>query len=257
MIVNILGYELYFDLWENETLSNIIRDNGYYSKHDINILSTYLKNGGYFIDVGANIGWYTIIASKLIGDNGKVITFEPEPNNCRILNKNIHNNGCDNININTLGLGDESGIVPFYLNPENFGDHSISSTTHLRCFNPKDPKEIKVSMIRLDTYLDIDEFKKVGLIKLDVQGSEAKALRGMARLLEKYKPPILMEYSPAHLYSAGSSPFEIFAIIDIYNYKINLINLDGSLSLINFTDLDKITGDHFDTFTGVDLLLYQ
>lgn len=259
--INIDDLSFRMEVFENETLSNQLVTKGYHVQNDVNLLRQFLKEGSSFLDLGANIGWYSLLASKLVGPTGQVRAFEPDDRNADLLKNSALLNGMSNIYTSVCAITDQDGAVDFYINPENYGDHSIATSTYQRCFNVDESysKPHYVPSHTIDSLIDADEFSKVGLIKIDVQGCECKALAGMSKSLHYHRPPILLEYSPAHIYAAKSSPFEIFAFIENNRYVPLRVVPNGAdpvnLQEISIVDLFDETLKNHNTFVGIDLLL--
>lgn len=260
--VTVDNFNFRLHVFENETLSNQLREKGYHGYNDIDILKLLIKPNSTVLDIGANIGWYTVIVSHLVGNNGKIYAVEADQENINILEKNLLLNNINNVKTHRYAAADYDGVINFYKNPENYGDHSISSCTYIRCFvvdeNYSSP--IQVPCIRLDTLLTFEEFSNVSLIKMDIQGGECRALAGLEKHLKQYRPPILVEYSPAHIYHADSSPFELFAFIDKNGYLPYRIIPQGlepvKIQPMPIAELFKMTEKSFNDFGGwIDLLL--
>ena len=246
---------------ENETVSNIIREKIIYSINDLKQFKRFLNKGDYFIDAGANIGWHTLFGAKVVGDSGKVFSFEPNNKNFNLLESNVKLNQLSNITPIKSAVTNYTGSGELSCSNVNFGDHVVNTE-----FLNEIEKE-SIECITLDEYIknnNIDA-SKIKLIKMDIQGSEPKALEGMKDLIKKHGPAIIMEYSPHHIKLCESSPFDILAFIDKNNYVPYHIREDRSLpdnailnpvsviDLINATQgifADKISN-------GFDLLLIK
>jgi len=141
---------------------------------------------GVFIDIGSNGGMYSIPMGKMLKDNGKVISIEPEKNNFSILQKNVSLNNLNNvITINKACFSIKS-VLTLHLDGIGTGGHSLVK---------KDVGE-RTSKIQADTLDNIISelgLKRVDLIKIDVEGAEADVLKGAAKTLKKYKPKIVLE----------------------------------------------------------------
>lgn len=259
--INIEGLAFKLEVFDNETLSNQLAQKGYHTQNDVGLLREFLKEGSTFIDLGANIGWYSLIGSQLVGPSGHVYAVEPDAGNVALLQRNQILNGLSNIVINQCAVSDQDGIVNFYNNPENYGDHSVASSTYQRCFDidEKFAQPDQVACRTIDSLISADEFKKVDLIKIDIQGCECKALSGMKQSLQHHRPPILVEYSPAHIYAAQSSPFELFAFIQNNKYFPLRIIPNGpnpvQVQQLSIVDLFEETLKNHNTYVGVDLML--
>lgn len=136
------------------------------------------KKGDVIVDVGAFYGVFTVYASKLVGEGGKVIVFEPDEANYNLLKKNVKLNGLKNVILFNKGLWDKNSFLKF----KNKGPESC-----LAEFDREENVTEKIEVARLD-----DIFKKLGIdrlnfIKMDIEGSEIKALDGMKKIMKKNK----------------------------------------------------------------------
>lgn len=248
-----------FLVHENETLSNLLRQRGYHNRNDINLFRDFLTPNSTFIDIGANIGWYTVIASLLLGENGRVVAIEPEKYNIDLLRQNCKINNCDNVSIIAAAALDTNGTTNFYLNSENFGDHSIAKNTHLRTFNKIEPKQTVVPTITVDSLFTKKEWNKVSLIKIDTQGCESAVLSGMKNNLIHHRPKLIIEFAPAHIYQAGYSAFELFSFIENYGYTpYKICDRDRSACELESYTVDTMFVDTHrfkNTYESIDLLL--
>lgn len=166
------------------------------------LLQKLVKEGEVVFDIGANIGFYTLIFSKLVGEKGKVYAFEPDPINFSILKKNIEANNIHNVILVNKAVSDKNEEVNFYIYESNTSGNSLFAEN----LNTVPSRSIKVEAIRLDKYFKKDI--KVDFIKMDIEGAEPRALKGMARILGKSKNLILLtEFCPF--------------VLNAYNKEIN------------------------------------
>ena len=179
-------------------LTQVVLSFGTYEPEETRLFRSKCRPGDTVIDVGANVGWYTIIASKLVGKNGSVIAFEPEPENFAILKRNVLANGCDNVILEQKALSNAAETLTLYLDEVNKGMHSI-------VFDQKGGT-IKVEALRLDDYLE-NRFKKVDFVKIDVEGAEPMVLEGMKRAIESHPGiRLVVEFAPERVVAAGHQP---------------------------------------------------
>lgn len=141
---------------------------------------------GVAIDIGANTGAHTILLGKRLNNSGRVIAIEPEPRNIKILNKNISLNNLDNVLVIRKACCFKKGKALFYLAKKGYGEHSLIK-------NNNNLNKIEVYTDKLDNILGDLGIKKVNLIKLDVEGSEADVLRGAEKTLKRDRPKIIFE----------------------------------------------------------------
>ena len=173
------------------------------------ILLSYLKKGDTFIDVGANIGYYTILAGKAIGPNGSVLAIEPEPINLKYLRQNISQNQLTNAKVIASVASSIHGQVKLYLSPVSSGEHSLLRKT---------TKYIEVEAQTLDD-LVINDGLKPRLIKIDVEGAEMNVLAGAKKTIASFKPVIIFEYSGQYT----ETIFSLKTLIDL-GYNLYLID---------------------------------
>ncbi len=158
-----------------------------------------LKPGDHVIDLGANIGYYTLMFARAVGPSGHVYAFEPEPENFRILSHNIRENGYENVSLYNMAASDHAGETALYLSKTNAGDHRILSPGGSR-------KKIMVRTGIPDQVLGPAAASAVSVIKMDIQGSEPAAFKGMEKICSKNDLCMVTEFSPMHLAGAGFVP---------------------------------------------------
>ena len=172
------------------------------------------------IDIGASIGYYTIIAGKYVGKNGKVFAFEPEDRNFSLLSRNIVSNNLYNVIALKVALAGQSGDGLLYLDKDNKGHHSLSP--------PKNPAAKEAVLVELDTLDNILEkygSPQIDLIKIDIEGAETLALEGMKKTIIKNPELVLFtEFYPAAIKRLGHSPFKFLA--DLQGAGFSLFEID-------------------------------
>lgn len=161
-----------------------------YEPYETQLILRQINLGNTVVDVGANIGYYTILLADKVGRDGKVYAFEPDKTNFEILKKNIELNKLKNVVAVNMAVGRNKGKSKLCRSEENFGDHKLYNDQSLI---PKIKTEV-VKIIKLDDFL---KKKKIDLIKIDTQGWEPEVIRGAKELIKKDKPTIFLEYSPA------------------------------------------------------------
>ncbi|MHA1492207.1 MAG: FkbM family methyltransferase [Promethearchaeota archaeon] len=214
---------------------------GKYETLETDYIKKNVKNGDFVLDIGANIGYFTLILAKLIGKEGKVFAFEPEPNNFSLLSKNVSINGYKNVILINKAVSNKNGKVKLFLNEENIGDHRI--------FDSNDGRQsIEVETIRLDDYFK-NYNEKIKFIKMDIQGAEMDAIQGMVNLIQKSKElKILSEFYPLGLELFGIEPREYLNLL--IKLKFNLFSLDEKIEPINTNAFLKKYTPEKDNYTN-------
>lgn len=141
---------------------------------------------GVFIDIGANIGKYSIMVGNKLKNKGNVIAIEPESKNFKILEKNIRLNNLNNVIVISKGCFSKKGKLTFYLDNIGTGGHSLVK-------KEVGNKKIEIEVDTLDNILKNLKIKRVDLIKIDVEGAEADVLKGAEKTLKKHHPKIIFE----------------------------------------------------------------
>lgn len=153
-----------------------------------------LENGDIFVDIGAHYGYFSLLASKLVGNSGKIYSFEASPKTYTILEENkMH---CENIEIYNHAVSDERILLTFYEFPNLYSEYNsldIEQFKNEDWFAEYKPNEIKIESIVLDDFL-INNNIKPKIIKIDVEGAEFKVVNGLREHLFKYSPKIVVEF---------------------------------------------------------------
>lgn len=180
------------------------------------IVKKHIKRGNNVLDIGAHVGYYTLLFAKLVGKEGKVFAFEPNPNNFVLLKKNLEMNNYQNVVSEQLAISDRSGKTKLYmsLNP---ADARIYQSD--KCLD-----YVEVTTTRLDEhFLGFDG--QIDFIKMDVQGAEGAVIQGMPFLLKKNKDiQILTEFSPSLLSRSDIEPIEFLK--ELVNYGFSFFDLN-------------------------------
>jgi FkbM family methyltransferase len=157
-------------------------------------------------DVGANVGFYTLLFAQLVGPEGTVFAFEPLRRNVELLRQHVEMNRYQNVRITSCALGDVDGEAGFDPGPD-------ASMGHVTAAGP-----VKVSCLRADTLLAANKVRTPDLIKIDVEGAEADVLRGARRAMER-RPAIFLA---THGETAHR---ECMALLKTFGYEVHA--LDG------------------------------
>jgi FkbM family methyltransferase len=175
---------------KDQTISPWIGVMGRYDLLETALMQKILKEGDVVIDIGANIGWFTLLAARTVARTGKVFSFEPESLNFSLLKASINSNDYINVLPVKKVVSDQNGSQYLYLSKElNPGAHSISE-------NFGGGKEL-VDSIRLDTFMQLNNLEDVQLLKIDVQGAEPNVLSAAKKPMQEMKiETMLIEWNP-------------------------------------------------------------
>jgi len=200
--IQISGNRLWLDP-RDQGIASFLLTRGCYEPFEVSIVQRLLRPGACFVDIGANIGLYSVIAAQAVGATGRVHAFEPGPRNFELLQRNIAlNNFKDRVTAQEWAIGAESGSCKLYLCEDNLGDHRIVTESN------DGRTAIDVPLRTLDEA--IDPKVSVDLIKVDIQGAELLALLGMQRLLsDNFDLAIVAEFWPDGIRRSGHDPLEL------------------------------------------------
>lgn len=208
--IRVHGFPFLLDPLDSLELSIFRR----YEPFETGLLTSVIRPGMTILDVGANIGYYTLLFSKLVGESGRVIAFEPEPQNFALLETNLGRNQRRNVIALNLAAGDRADESLLYLSEENCGDHQAYPSTEKR-------RSVRMTTARIDDCVS----GAVDLVKMDVQGFEARALDGLAATITANPGLALFtEFWPAGLRRAGSDAGDFLRRLRSLGLEIFSIN---------------------------------
>lgn len=226
-------FGLRFKFKTEDVVGRRIYKRGVYEKPISDYLceSVEFRSEGVCIDVGANLGWYSLLLSRLMPPTGRVIAFEPDPLNYRLLCENIAANGADNIEALQLALSNTKETKTLYRYPnKNLGHHSLLDIN-------AEGDTIEVKTVVLDDLLDSMNigFSKIDLVKIDVEGYEYIALSGAKRVLENV-PCVICEFMPEYMVRGGLQPEHLIGLMMDYSFSPHLI-CSGALQRLTVDQL--------------------
>jgi len=161
---------------------------GKYEPYESQLILREVNERDVVVDVGANIGYYTILLADKVGVNGRVYAFEPNKICFEILKKNVEKNGFKNVELVNKAISDKKGINKLFISRENYGDHKLFK-------DEKNRENEPIKTVKLDEYLKNRE-KKIDFMKIDSQGWEPAIIDGSKEIIKRDRPTIFFEYSP-------------------------------------------------------------
>jgi FkbM family methyltransferase len=197
----------------SRSIGSAIYWTGYHEFREFLFLHRYLKSDMVFVDIGANQGEYTLFAAKRL-TAGRVLAFEPLPSIRKVLHENIHLNSFKNIEVYDCGLSDREGVLPIH---EVEDEHEGLATLY-----PGDRasrSSIAVELKTLDAIFPATGLKRLDFIKIDIEGAELSALQGSKKVLEMYKPSVMIEINAITYATAGYTPDDVRRFFDDLKYQ--------------------------------------
>lgn len=196
---------------------------GSYEEYGTKLFLDSIKPGMVIVDVGANFGYYSLIAAgalRGLGDGGQVYAFEPEPGNYELLLKNIEINGYTNITPSQSAVSASTGRASLYLDSRNLAGHSLSSECII---HGDDSVQIETSTLD-DFFMHRVGKTKVDILKIDTQGAEGLVLEGAWGILDGNRAKIFMEFWTRGLENNGAVPVALLRTVVDHGYSINIID---------------------------------
>jgi FkbM family methyltransferase len=199
---------------------------GRFESNEMRFVSRYLQPGMTVMDVGAHHGLYTLLTSKCVGVQGRVIAFEPSPRECKQLRRNVRLNLTSNVRIVPYAVGRERGLADLYVvegaedGCNSLRPPAVTSRTH----------SVRVEVVSLDEFVRDEKIGRLDFIKLDAEGAELDVLRGTERLLQSVeRPTFLVEVYDIRTLPWGYKAYEIVKFLASVGYSWFWVGGEGGL----------------------------
>ncbi|WP_428376065.1 FkbM family methyltransferase [Lichenicoccus sp.] len=188
----------------------------------IAVFRRFVRPGAHVLDLGANIGYFTMLSASLVGPSGSVMAIEPNPGNARLIEASRRANGFAQVRVVQVAAGREAGLLVLHRS------HSNGTTSAA----PDDVVSLlaaeTVACVRVDGI--VPRGRRIGFIKADVEGAEYLALSGCLRIIRRDRPVILTEFSPSLMQGiSGISGPGYLAWLTGLGYRLSIVQPDGSL----------------------------
>lgn len=231
---------------QDKFVSRRIREEGIWEPYETSLLLSMLRPGDVFVDVGANIGYFSVLAASIVGDSGAVFAFEPDPDNFRLLQANaiLNELPCE-ITAVEAGLAAETEQGRLFLSEDNLGDHQIYGSGEER-------RSLPVTLYNGSHYLE-SRLQRLDLLKVDTQGSEYQVMAGLLPLIRTLArlPRIIIELTPLSLRQAGASGRELIELLATLEQPMWIVDhIEHRLVVSNpgelaqwCDDVDAVAGD--------------
>lgn len=192
--------EIALDLSERDTLA---------------LLRRIIKPGMCIVDAGANIGYYSRRLSRMVGPGGRVYAFEPAPDTLRYLRANTRRRR--NVEVCPCAISDREGQATFYLHPVSCASNSLVDLA-------ESARQVDVPLTSLDRFVDSHNIRQVDLVKIDIEGGEIAALKGMRELARRQPSlTVILEYCPHHIRKSGLTRQEFFSELHHMGFCVHTI----------------------------------
>jgi FkbM family methyltransferase len=219
---------------------------GCYEVSKMAAVKRFVKPGGVFIDAGGNKGDFALLAAMLTGKEGKVVCFEPEPNNCDWIKQSIMLNGYQNVALQEVALSNYNGTAQLNIG-RNSGEHTLLRNQRGRNFGA-----ITVRTATLDSSLESLAVTTVNVMKVDVEGAEMSVLKGArGTLLANPQITLLIDIHPF----LGVDPVEVCGFLSELGFCLYSMALPFNKPIENQTNLHELLA--YRRFSGIDCVPVQ
>ncbi|MFN0111793.1 MAG: FkbM family methyltransferase [Blastocatellia bacterium] len=201
---------------DSHSASRAVYFSGLPDYREMRFILDFLRPGDQFIDVGANIGLYTLLALSAVGPTGYVHSFEPNPTVVRVLNESLQLNSADNVAVHEIGLADTEGVVAFSMTEDDCTAHIVEQSAS--------SARTEIPIGRLDRILDSVPY---AMAKFDIEGYEPFAIRGASRLLQEHNPPVMLIEMAGYSERYGITTPDFIAELEQLGYFIAIYHPDS------------------------------
>ena len=188
---------------------------GTYEEPIQNIFAQHLKSGDVFYDIGANVGFFSVIAAKLVGDTGKVYAFEPGEVNAKSIRHNAQLNNFRQIEVIEKAVSNTSGLGQLLL-AKYSGGHALATADA----PPDLAGEITVDLVSIDDLITQNKINPPNFVKVDVEGAELDVLKGMTQTIKTYQPTIIYEVDDGDRAAYEHKYQELADFFKSFNYQV-------------------------------------
>lgn len=237
LLAEVRGKRMYLDL-RDRVVCETLYTRGIWEASVTRAFRNLLRSGMVVVDLGANVGYYTLLAAEIVGRTGRVFAFEPDPFCFGLLQKNVAINRCANVITVNKAVSDRRGMGWLFVEEKNKGGHMLRASGEAG-------RSIPVEVTSLDDYFR-DGATRIHLIKIDIQGAEMAALRGMKKIIEANEDlAVLVEFWPAGIERFGDAPADFVRLLLEYGFRLHGIRPDeGGLECIDASALlDRREGE--------------
>lgn len=208
---------------------------GIFEPLETKLFKNSLREGMVVLDIGANIGLFTLISAKIIGEAGHVYAFEPSQDNFQILERNVLlNHFNDKVSLIKAAVASETMSGKLLLAKDG-GSHSITFSGVKNNVPIED-----VDFVRIDDFVQLRSLSRIDVIKVDAEGADFEVLKGAVETLRKFSPMLFVEFAERTLCKFGTTPKEMLDFIISFGYKPYRITKSGLKSLEIDSDISNI-----------------
>ncbi len=202
----------------DQIISTKLRKDRCWEPYETELTLKHLRSGEVYVDVGANIGYYTLVAAQRVGLQGKVISYEPDPDNFALLKFNVDLNHLPQVKFFPYALYDKNTEGKLFLSADNFGDHRIYAASDVRNSRP-------ISLVHGGEHVS-QQTDRIDFLKIDTQGAEFFVVNGLKQLIMKNRKHLrmILEFCPFGIRHSGADGHEFVRFLDDMAMQYHIID---------------------------------
>lgn len=212
----------------DKVMTPIVGRRGCWEPEECRVLASLLSPGNSFVDIGAHVGYITLFAARIVGPSGRGIAIEPAPLNFSLLSANLAKAGVFNVVAVPAAAWSENALLQLSLSSDNTGDHRIASQ--------RESAFVSVPGLALDDVIPSDF--DIDVVKIDTQGRDHVAIRGMIKTLERCRPTLVVEFCPEDVSEFGEKPADVLDLYRSLGLRIEVLSgsqvKDDNAALIEY-----------------------
>jgi FkbM family methyltransferase len=237
---------------ENE-ISRAIFVSGRYEPNEFFFLHRVLRPGMAFVDVGANMGFYTLFASKRVGATGTVVAIDPSEREFGRLKANVETNALTNVSLLQVAVSDCAGEAELLVATEEKSGHNTLGSFGYGSVRAQGAERVRVE--RLDDILRDIGLGRVDVVKMDIEGAEFRALQGARETLRTVRPVLLLELSDRSLQHQGCHSSQVWELLAEQGYRLYRFSEETGLPVSAerkpYFDSENVVAVHCESRCGV------
>ncbi len=214
---------------DDEVIAPIVAAEGTWEPETGWWLDQVCSPGMTVVNVGANVGYFVLWAAQNVGPAGRVVAVEPHPDNVTMLRRNVNDRRLRHVEIVAAAASSTSGTATLFVNEVNPGDHRVFDPDAAAALDPDLARASRGFTGRATTLqvpeVTLDEVladRSVNVLLVDTQGHDHEVLAGARRLLERDRPVVLTEFTPAWIRAQGADPQQVLADYRSLGYRIGV-----------------------------------
>lgn len=217
------GLKMYLHGTDDRMISAKLRQEGCWEAYETELTLQILKPGDVYVDVGANIGYYTLLAAARAGEQGQVLAYEPDPQNFALLKANVALNHLTQVHLFPYGLYDQNQDAALFLSRDNFGDHRLYDSPADTAGAERESR--KITLVNGAEHVS-QWTQQIDFLKIDTQGAEYFVLKGLMPLIlrNRHHLHIMLEFCPYGIRHSGGDGHAFLQLLEEMNMQFQIVD---------------------------------